>query len=208
MESQKENQLLFEDASCKGPVRPDHTAFERRSINCLIVLFIGLATLLALSETELFSKTEARKLRGYFAPIGMRQYWRLFGPQLREYNSHLTAIIEFADGTLKQYEFTRMEKLSIWQRFVKEKQRSLFNQFLPVADNKIFFPSVARYLARANCDKQNQPVKISFIFNYIETPPPDPKHWVYRDLLPEHSRQILHFVYQVMPSDLVVAPGP
>lgn len=195
--------LSFEEACLRGEKRREHTPLQRALVNSWIVSFLLIALLLSLSESELVSREAGRRFRGYFAPLGMKEYWRLYGPDLREYNFHTTAVIQFVDGTCKLYEFPRMDRLSVGEKFVREKERSLFAQMLPNGQNKKFYPAVCRYLARANADPQNPPVKVTVIFMYIETPPPDPKHWIYRDQMPFHSKRILHFVYNVVPSDLV-----
>lgn len=179
---------------------------ERLCLNLLIIFFLASALILSFSETPLFSYETGRKIRGYFAPFGMRQFWRLFGPDLRTYNFYTLVVIEFADGTIKLRELPRMEKLSVWQRFVHEKERNVFVQTLPGPPNKIFYPSVARYLARANFDRnhpENPPTTIGFYFIYQDMPLPLKEKWVYRDQLPLLTRKNLHFVYRVMPSDLV-----
>lgn len=193
----------FKAASCLPARRRRPLDFQYISYNAALLSFISIALLMGISELPIFSYKEGRKIRSVFAPLNLRQFWRLFGPDLRTYNFHTLVVIEFADGTLKYREVPRMEMLSVRERFIHEKLRSVFSHFLPAEVNKVFFPSVARYYARANFDADNQPVKISFYFMYHETPPPDPKNWVYRDQSPYRSKNILHFVYRVMPSDLV-----
>jgi len=193
----------FKAASLLPPRRKKPQTYQYFSYNAALLSFLSIAFLMGLSELPFFTYPEGRKIRTVFAPLNLRQFWRLFGPDLRTYNFHTLLVIEFADGTLKYREVPRMELLSVQERFIHEKLRSIFSHFLPVEINKVFFPAVARYYARANFDAENQPVKISFYFLYHETPPPDTKNWVYRDQSPYHTRKILHFVYRVMPSDLV-----
>ena len=206
MSLEPETRITVEKALSVGPSARETKPRERLCLNLLILSFLGSAIILSFSETPLFSYETGRKIRGYFAPFGMRQFWRLFGPDLRTYNFYTLVVIEFADGTIKFRELPRMEKLSVWQRFVHEKERNVFVQTLPGPPNKIFYPSVARYLARANFDRnhpENPPSTISFYFIYQDMPLPLKEKWVYRDQLPLLTRKNLHFVYRVVPSDLV-----
>ncbi|MBL8081631.1 MAG: hypothetical protein JNN26_03380 [Candidatus Obscuribacter sp.] len=206
MSLEPDKRSTVEESLAMPPLSCETKPAERRFLSLFILCFLGAALILSFSETPLFSYETGRKIRGYFAPFGIRQFWRLFGPDVRTYNFYTLVLIEFADGTIKLRELPRMEKLSVWQRFVHEKERNVFVQTLPGPPNKIFYPSVARYLARANFDRnlpENPPRTISFYFLYQDMPLPLPDKWVYRDNLPLLTRKNLHFVYQVMPSDLV-----
>ncbi len=134
---------------------------------------------------------------------GWVQYWSLFCPEVRDCNYHLTALIEFADGTVKCYEFPRMEKMDLWTKFQREKMRKLFGDNIAWPNFAQFRPSVCRYLARANNDTTNPPIKVTMIRNIVNTPPPDPKRWVYRDNLPQHINKEILFSYKVNANDLI-----
>src|SRR5688500_16045008 len=62
-----------------------------------------------------------------FVPVwnafGLRQGWNLFGPKLRDINYHTTATITYKDGLTEIWEFPRMNKLSLWEKFKREKWR-------------------------------------------------------------------------------------
>lgn len=133
---------------------------------------------------------------------GWVQYWSLFCPDVREQNYHLDVLIEYADGTLKCYEFPRMEKLDYYTRFQREKLRKLFYDNIAWSNYAQFRPSVSRQLARANSDPTNPPVRITMIKNFVTTPPPVPGKWVYRDELPFHIVKEILFSYKVQPSDV------
>ena len=65
-----------------------------------------------------------------------------------------------------------------------------------------FLPSIARFIAQANNDPANPPRMVTIFWHQVFTPPPDPKHWVYRDQLPYHTQQLIKFIYKVDPKDL------
>lgn len=145
-------------------------------------------------------------ITSYTGPVmftaGWTQWWTLFCPEVRNVNYHLCALIEFSDGTIKCYEFPRMEKLDLITKFRREKLRKLFGDNISWASFGQFRPSVARYLARANSDPGNPVVRVTMLLNSADTPPPDYKHWCYRDELPAHTRKAILFNYKVNPNDL------
>jgi hypothetical protein len=178
--------------------------FERILANCTVIAFISVATIVGVAEFPFVPEKMKGKLISPGAPIGMRQAWRLFGPELRSFNWHNIVLIQFADGTVKVREFPRMEKLSLVERFFREKERSILNDRIAFHVYKRFWPSVARYVARANSDPSgvNPPVTVTFIFASAPIPKPDPDHWVFRDNMPEHLNRQAYFIYRVEPADL------
>lgn len=178
--------------------------FDRILANCAIVAFISVATIVGVAEFPFVPEKMKGKMIAPGAPIGMRQAWRLFGPELRVINWHTLVLIEFADGTVKAREFPRMEKLSLVERFFREKERSILGDRIAFHVYKRFWPSVARYMARANSapDSKNPPVKVTFVFQSAPIPKPDPDHWVFRDSMPDHINRQVYFVYEVEPQDL------
>jgi hypothetical protein len=71
---------------------------------------------------------------------------------------------------------------------------------------KRFRPMIARYYARANAsnnlERDNPPVRVTFVFASAPMPAIDSSHWVYRDQLPEHTFKQVYFSYQVKAEDL------
>lgn len=136
--------------------------------------------------------------------FGWSQYWGVFAPEVRNQNYHCTAVIDFADGTSKLYEFpnTNIDQKDYLKHFGGEKKRKLFNDNLAWENYEQFRPSVLRFLARANDDPNNPPQIITFQWHHAWTPPLDTKNWKYRDQLPQHTEQQVKTVYFVNPKDL------
>ncbi len=133
---------------------------------------------------------------------GATQHWSLFSPHVRHVIYHESATITFKDGSVKYYEFPRMEKLDHTEKFVHEKLRKVFSDCIPWPGYKQFLPDITSYLAAANQDSKNPPTIISMIMNSSSNPPPDPAHWNYRDRLPPHTDKAVTFVYTVRENDL------
>ncbi len=135
---------------------------------------------------------------------GWVQCWSLFSPDVREVNVHCNALIRFQDGTVKIYEFPRAQKMDLLTKFKREKLRKLFIDNMAWPQGEAFWPSIARYLARANYDPSNPPDTVTLIVNSHAMPPPDPKHWSYRDQLPEHTEKNILITYKVKPQDFLM----
>lgn len=136
--------------------------------------------------------------------FGWTQYWGLFSPDVRQSNYHSTALIEFADGTNKLYEFPRtlIDQTDYSTHFGGEKRRKLFGDNFLWSGYAQFWPSIARYIARANNDPTNPPRVVTFTWHYADMPAPDPAQWKYRNQMPNHTQQIIKFCYKVTPEDL------
>lgn len=178
-------------------------SFNRALSNCVIASFLVLATIVGVAELPFFAANVKKKMISFGAPIGMRQAWRVFAPDLRTLNWHTLCLIESADGTLKAKEFPRMDKLSLYERWRQEKKRSVLGERIAHPVYKDFKPAIARFYARSNDDQSNRPVRVTFVFASAPMPPLKKSlPWVYRDQLPEHTAKQVFFSYAVRPEDL------
>ncbi|HEY9785520.1 MAG TPA: hypothetical protein V6D17_08980 [Candidatus Obscuribacterales bacterium] len=132
--------------------------------------------------------------------LGLTQNWRLFSPELRQINYYPVAVITFADGSTKLYEFPRLEKMSLSERFRRQKLCKLFQDSLPWSDFHYFWPYAARYVARANTDPENQPQMVALAYAWVKGL--DFRHYVKQGNLPEPNRLYTFFVYRVTAEDL------
>lgn len=182
-------------------------ALKHIAFNLVIIGYLSLATIVGVGELPVVPDAYKGNLISLGAPIGMKQGWRVFSPDLRTTNWHTLCLIELEDGTVKAVEFPRMEKLSLIERFIHEKQRNILGDRITNPIYKRFRPMIARYYARANInhDLENahgQPVRVTFIFASAPMPDIHSSHWVYRDRLPEHTFKQVYFSYAVNPGDL------
>lgn len=205
-----ESPLSFEQALERSPTEDlcastpgSSVTFERIVCSLVIIGFLSLATIVGVAELPVVPESIKGNLISLGAPIGMRQGWRVFSPELRSHNWHTLCIVEMQDGTLKAVEFPRMQKLSLLERFVHFKKESLLGDHLPNHIYKRFRPAVARYYARANAGTNtDRPVRINFVFASVPIPPLESTHWIYRDRLPEHIFKQVYFSYGVKDEDL------
>ncbi|MBS2006646.1 MAG: hypothetical protein JST01_06375 [Cyanobacteria bacterium SZAS TMP-1] len=182
------------------------TGNEKTVISLFLIFFLGVVCVWLLDDDYLAAIkgpiTEYSKPA--MGSLGWVQYWGVFAPELRNQNYHTTAVIDFEDGTSKLYEFpnTNINQKDYFSHFGGEKKRKLFNDNISWPNYEQFRPSVARFLARANDDPANPPQTVTIYWHHAWTPPPDPKHWVYRDQLPQHTEQRINFLYSVDPNSL------
>lgn len=116
--------------------------------------------------------------------FGLKQRWNLFAPDLTRVNQYSTCLITFEDGSLRLYEWPRVDKMSISERFTHQKLRRFVVEFWARPKNKSFWPDSASYFASAYQNQLNPPERIEFIFNYSKIR--DFKDYQRRDQLPEH----------------------
>lgn len=102
--------------------------------------------------------------------LGVDQCWKMFCPNPRIFSLHSYAIITFVDGTTTYYEFPRLEKMSQWNAFLRERLRKYYCDTLPWDDFKMLRPSLARYIARCYYDPDNPPTTISLCYNSQDIP--------------------------------------
>jgi hypothetical protein len=140
----------------------------------------------------------------YMRPVtncfGIGQSWSLFAPEMRTYNSHMSSIIQFKDGSMKFYEYPRLEKMDFFGQLKREKLRKMFVDNMPGVGCADFRQPIARELAQANNDPNNPPEIVTLRQNTAKTPPPE--QWLYRDQFPEHTTHETLFIYKVRPEDL------
>ena len=203
MENTSEHSPLAVDEALNfAEKKPPVGGFWKALITAFISIYFGSVIVWLFAEIP-FQRNLAPYAHWINIADGGVQHWSLFSPDVRHIIYHETAVITFKDGSLKMYEFPRMEKLSHWEKFKHEKLRKLFGDCIPWPDYKVFLPSVSQFLAFCNTNKDNQPAIISMIFNSSENPHPDPNNWEYRDKLPVHSEKSISFVYTVRESDLI-----
>lgn len=167
-------------------------------------MFTYVASVVVWCIDEIPFKTELAPIARWInIADGGVQHWSLFSPDVRSVIYHETAIVSYKDGSMKLYEFPRMQKLSQWEKFKHEKLRKLFSDNIPWAGWEAFLPDVAQYLAASNQDSANPPAMVTMVFNSTKNPKPDPDHWNYRDNLPFHNEKFVTFLYSVRENDFI-----
>jgi hypothetical protein len=133
--------------------------------------------------------------------IKFNQHWSMFSPGVRNFNEHGQSFITFADGSVKLYEWYRLDKQDPFQHWLHGKTRELWiDQLL---DDKLMdgmYPSVCRYTARANIFPDNPPRRISLGANWQRIP--SFSDFVRVDDLPQDFNHYTLTTYKVRAEDL------
>jgi hypothetical protein len=109
--------------------------------------------------------TEYRSLiRPYFLWSGLFQSWDMFSPSPKAVNSYVEAIVLYRDGTTRNWAFPRMERLSLTERYFKERYRK-FVENLKEDTNSALWQDAARFIARANNTGPSS-VRMVFLVRY------------------------------------------
>jgi hypothetical protein len=138
-----------------------------RAIN-LFLLFHLFAILIWCLPSNGLPLVVCRKLvRPYFLWSGLFQSWDMFSPSPRRTNGYLQAMLAYSDGTTDYWEFPRMNRLSLSQRYSKERYRK-FEENLSEDKFPDLWPDVARYIARHAPDGSKRPEMVMLIMNWSD----------------------------------------
>ncbi|MBX9878120.1 MAG: hypothetical protein K2Y22_06630 [Candidatus Obscuribacterales bacterium] len=108
----------------------------------------------------------------YIRFCGLDQSWTVFAPNPPKCSTYLSADVEFADGTSKEWEFPRVEKRTWWEKIPAERYRKWANDNIGDAEQAVAWPDAIRYIARLHNSQSNPPVFITLIKHEIDTPAP------------------------------------
>jgi hypothetical protein len=104
-------------------------------------------------------------VRPYFLWTGLFQTWDMFSPSPKRDNDYLEAMLVYTDGTTDYLQFPRMDRLSLSERYSKERYRK-FEETLTDDKFSDIWPDVARYIARHPPNGSKHPEMIMLIANW------------------------------------------
>jgi hypothetical protein len=188
----------------KPPNKNDLPPAYRLGVYLFVAVYFSIAVITLLPKSPLQSRLIAL-VSPLTQAFNLTQNWKLFSPDLREINFCSHAVVEFADGTTKLYEFPRLEQMGTFDAYKRQKLCKLFQDSMPWPDFSVFWPDVGRFIARANFDRSDQsvsnpPVQVSLAYNWV--PVSDMDHFEKQSDLKEPNRRFTFFVYRVKPEDL------
>ncbi len=177
------------------------SAAYRAGVYLFVVTYFSIAVISLLPNSPLQSRLIVLT-SPLSSSFNLNQNWKLFSPDLREINFCSEAIVEFADGTTKLYEFPRLEQMGAFEAYRRQKLCKVFQDSMPWPDFSPFWPDVGRFLARANFDPAdtNVPVQVSLAYNWVQVG--DMEHYEKQSQLKEPNKRITFFIYRVKPEDL------
>lgn len=127
-------------------------------------------------------------LKYYMLSTGFWQYWDMFAPNPSNWDGYADAEITFQDGSKRVWEYPRMAKLPIVEKYFKERYRKFLERGINQA---MFWPDFAQRVALLNYDDPaNPPVSVKLRRNErIIQPPGKPQ--------PKDFTRKVYFDYQV-----------
>jgi hypothetical protein len=155
-----------------------------------------------------FRAALSRPIEKYVIYIGLWHSWDMFSPDPLSLNFLVQAEIIYQDGSKKTWDFPQMDKLSLWERFQKERYRKWGERVRQDAYAGIW-DDTCRFIARINDTPTNHPARVILIRNWEPIPPPVviPGASSPLDFQPRPDHYDMHFnyrfkFYDVQPGDL------
>ncbi|MCU1298711.1 MAG: hypothetical protein JWO91_2989 [Acidobacteriaceae bacterium] len=136
------------------------------------------------------------RVRPYFLWSGLFQAWDMFSPIPKAANTCIEATVVYKDGSRTTWTFPRMEQLSLFERYFKERYRK-FADNLPLDDNDALLPDAARHIARLNSTASHPAKTIILVQKWSFIVPRTDGSYV-----PEPWDQHILYAYGVKPEDL------
>jgi len=176
-----------------------HTAerfgtFRKALINLFILCFFGFSAIWFFSPMSSRLPTPLRQLNGVWSFFGIYQRWTPFAPWVPHANISGTAVITLANGMTRLWEFPRMDRMSLRERFYRQYWSKIVTTYAFFPRFKRLQPDMARYIA-AKCASPDNPAEmVSITAHYGLIPPPE--RLVRRANLPRHTWSHTFFVYR------------
>ena len=153
------------EAENSAIVKVRHSPFQMIVYSLFFLFLIAAQNLISFSHYPQFKNEMLSEYEPLAFFTGLGQNWNLFSTP-RKNNFHTSCVVTFTDGSLRLYEFPRVEYFDCFEKFRRYKLRQLFYHYLPNPIGEKYRPSMARFLVEAFADSVNPPERMSFDFNY------------------------------------------
>jgi hypothetical protein len=138
------------------------TSFRQRLIVAFVIFHIVAISIFAIPIDFLPLRALRNLLAPYMVCIGMTESWDTFAPNPKATEQFLKAIVFRASGQTETYSFPRMEELSLWERYRKERYRK-FVESLLCSECSGLWPDVEKAVARRENNPADPPIKVVLI---------------------------------------------
>jgi hypothetical protein len=149
-----------------GPVEASQSGnrkqsrLKRGAITVFILFHIVAITIWTIPSNSLILVAFREVVRPYMLFTGLFQSWDTFAPNPRPVNTYIKAVVITQNHHLHVFMFPRMEQLSYWERYKKERYRKFKEN---IEKNVLILPDVVRYVARSFNDPADPPYKVTLI---------------------------------------------
>ena len=144
---------------------------KRAAISAFLLVHLGAVGIWNLPPCAI--KARGLDLSGrYLLPLGLWQYWGMFGPNPAQTTSVLEAAVVDNQGIMHRYAFPAMTERSPWQA-VWGYRHSKFAANLGGEDFRVLREMAARHVVRRmGLPADDFPVVVQLFYQVSETPPP------------------------------------
>ncbi|MBV9760798.1 MAG: hypothetical protein JO340_09560 [Acidobacteriaceae bacterium] len=170
---------------------------QRAAINAFLIFHLLAITCWAIPLDSPLIAACRKAIRPYFIWSGLFQSWNAFAPAPKALNSFVEAVVIYKDGHILNWKFPRTERMSLSQRYVKERYRK-FIENLKEDSNVALWPDAARHVARLNNDPSNPPQIVMLIRHWTDIVPPSAAN----SPAPQPQHVQIFYEYKVKPADL------
>jgi hypothetical protein len=146
-------------------------SWMRVVITLFILLHVYIMAIWGL-PTSPFRSRMVQKIEDYVIWMGLWHSWTMFSPNPLSLNFNVQAFITYANGKMDVWEFPRMEKMGVWEKFQKERYRKWRERVRQDAYRQVW-DETARWIARQHYkDPKNPPTKVVLMRAWGPIPPP------------------------------------
>jgi hypothetical protein len=143
----------------------------RLVVSAFVLWHLFALTIWLLPESAL-RQSCVRSVLPYMTFTGLMQSWTMFSPEPSKLDLYVEARVTYADGKVRSWIYPRMTELGYLERYWHERFRK-FIELAHLDQNRMVWPSLARYPARLNnIYPGNPPVKVQLVRHFRFTPPP------------------------------------
>ena len=148
----------------------------RKPIISLFLLFHFYVFLLCVGRYNELARTMREPFVNYILFTGLAQNYGVFAPSPRRTNIHFLAVVTYEHGERKLVALPRMERLSLTQKFFKERYRKFLNDNVAAEKYAFLYRDVAARVAHDNdLFKDNHPVRVALVRMQSDIPPLEDK---------------------------------
>jgi hypothetical protein len=144
--------------------------WRRWSLNAFIVLHVYVIAAWGLPESQLRAVLVS-PIENYVNFWGLWHSWDMFAPAPLSLNFRIEAIIQYQDGSTRTWNFPEMAKLSLWERYQKERYRK-WAERVRLDSSSAIWDDTCRFVARLNDTPTNHPTRVILIRHWEQIPPP------------------------------------
>ncbi len=137
-----------------------------------------------------FFKTLYRPVDAYLSFFSIYQDWLMFAPNPARTSYHLTAQVEFDDGSTDSYSFPKTSDLTFAQRYsYGERYRKIISEAIRKDSHKWMWPDTARFALRKLKERNfsKVPMRVHLYRHWYETPDWNARFVPHRTKSPKYS---------------------